>query len=48
MSFMRKSLIEHAPLKKVNKKQLKLKTKPWVKPHIQKLIKYRDKLLRKL
>ena len=30
-------VIEHAPLKKANKKQLKLKTKPWVNPHIQKL-----------
>ena len=42
------AVIEHAPLKKVNKKQLKLKTKPWVNPYIQKLIKYREKLLRKL
>ena len=42
------AVIEHAPLKKVNKKQLKLKTKPWVNPYIQKRIKYRDKLLRKL
>ena len=37
------AVIEHAPLKKVNKKQLKLKTKPWVNPYIKKLIKYRDK-----
>ena len=40
--------IHHAPLKKVNKKQLKLQSKPWVTLHIQKLIKHRDKLLRKL
>ena len=39
---------EHAPLKKVNKKQLKLRSKPWVTPYIQNLIKHRDKLLRKL
>ena len=36
------------PLKKVNKKQLKLRLKPWVNSHIQKLIKHREKLLRKL
>ena len=36
----------HAPIKKVNKKQLKLR--PWITPRIQKLIKHRDKLLRKL
>ena len=42
------AVIEHAPLKKVNKKQVKLKTKPWVNRYIQKLIKYRNKLLRKL
>ena len=35
-------------MKKVNQKQLKLRAKPWVNPHIQKLINYRDKLLRKL
>ena len=42
------TVIQHAPLKKVNQKQLKLRTKPWVNPHIKKLINYRDKLLRKL
>ena len=39
---------QHVPLKKVNQKQLKLRAKPWVNPHIQKLINYRDKLLRKI
>ena len=42
------TVIQHIPLKKVNQKQLKLRAKPWVNPHIQKLINYRDKLLRKL
>ena len=42
------TVIEHVPLKKVNKKQLKLRLKPWVNSHIQKLIKHREKLLRKL
>ena len=39
---------EHVPLKKVNKKQLKLRSNPWVTPYIQNLIKRRYKLLRKL
>ena len=39
---------EHVPLKKVNRKQLKLRSRPWVTPYIQNLIKHRDKLLRKL
>ena len=34
------TVIEHVPLKKVNKKQLKLRLKPWVNSHIQKLIKH--------
>ena len=38
----------HAPPKKMNKKDFRLHEKPWVTPKIQKLIKYRDKLLRKL
>ena len=42
------TVIHHAPMKKVNKKQLKLRSKPWITLHIQKLIKHRDKLLRKL
>ena len=42
------ALIErHAPLKKVSKKNLKLKSKPWINDNIQKLIKYRDRLSRK-
>ena len=42
------TVIHHAPMKKVNKKKLKLRSKPWITPHIQKLIKREDKLLRKL
>ena len=38
----------HAPPKKMNKKDLKLHEKPWVTLKIQELIKYRDKLLQKL
>ena len=39
---------EHVSFKKVNKQQLKLRSKPWVTLYIQNLIKHRDKLLRKL
>ena len=39
---------EHVPLKTVNTQQLKIRSKPWVTPYIQNLIKHRDKLLRKL
>ena len=42
------TVVQHVPLKKVNHKQLKLRSKPWVNLHIQKLIKHRDRLLRKL
>ena len=36
----------HAPVKKLNKKDLKLLEKPWINPKIQRLMKYRDKWLR--
>ena len=38
----------HVPVKKINKKDPKLYSKPWVNPKIQRLIKYRNKLLHKL
>ena len=38
----------HAPSKKMNKRDLKLHEKPWITSKIQKLIKHREKLLRKL
>ena len=34
----------HAPLKKLNAKEIKLKSKPWITPEISKMIKIRDKL----
>ena len=37
----------HAPFKKVNKYKLKLKTKPWITPGIQKSISVKNKLLKK-
>ena len=40
--------IKHVPLKKVTPKQLKLRSKPWIDFHTQKLIKHRDRLLHKL
>ena len=38
----------HLPKRKVSKKRLKLKTKPWITAQIIKLMTYRDNLLRKL
>ena len=38
----------HVPIKKLSKKDLKFLSKPWINLKIQRLIKYRDKLLRKL
>ena len=38
----------HVPIKKLNKKDLKFLSKPWINPKIQPLIKYHDKLLHKL
>ena len=32
----------HAPIKKVNKKEVKLKSKPWITPYICKLIDRRN------
>ena len=37
----------HVPLKKLNKKELRLIAKPWITPDIIKTIKARDRLLRK-
>ena len=42
------TVIEHALLRKVTPKQLKLRSKPWINTHIQKLIRQRDRPLRKL
>ena len=38
----------HVPVTKMNKKDLKLHSKPWVNQKIQRLVKYHDKLHRKL
>ena len=37
----------HAPLKKVNKYNLKFKTKPWITPALQKSISIKNNLLKK-
>ena len=37
----------HAPLKKLNKKQIKLKSKPWINGYILKMINHRERLFRK-
>ena len=39
---------KHAPLKKLTKKELKLRNKPWINGRIQKMMRLRDKALKKL
>ena len=38
----------HVPKKKVTRRNLKLRTKPWINGEIQKLMSYRDKLFIKM
>ena len=38
----------HVPKKKVTKRDLKLRTKPWLNAEIQKLMHYRDKYFQKM
>ncbi len=43
------SIVEkHAPLKKLTKKDIRLQNKPWINSKIRKMMKFRDKLLKKL
>ena len=44
---MTEVLDKHVPLRKLNKKQLRLQSKPWITPGILNSIKRRDMLLRK-
>ena len=37
----------HVPIKKFSKREVKFKTKPWINPGIQKMMKIRDQMLRK-
>ena len=39
---------KHAPLKKLTKKELKLRNKPWINSRIQKMMQLREKALKKL
>ena len=39
---------QHVPTKRMTKNDIKFHSKPWINPKIQRLINYRDKLLRKL
>ena len=41
-------VVRHAPLKKLNKKQIKLQSKPWISKEILKQIKDRNKLFVKM
>ena len=38
----------HAPLKKLTKRDIKLRNKPWINGKIQKMMRIRDRLLKKL
>ena len=38
----------HAPLKKLTKRDIKLRNEPWISSKIQKLMRIRDRILRKL
>ena len=39
---------KHAPLKKLTKNDLKLRNKPWINSRIQKMMRLRDKLLKRV
>ena len=39
---------KHAPIKKRNGKEIKLKDKPWINSRIQKMMRIRDRVLQKL
>ena len=39
---------KHAPLKKLSKKEIKLRNKPWINSRIQKMMRLRDKTLKNL
>ena len=47
LSNLDKLVKTHAPLKKLTKKEVKLRNKPWINGKIQKMIRIKDKLLKK-
>ena len=47
MSLINEILDKHMPWRKLNKKEIRLQTKPWITNGILNSIKRRDKLLRK-
>ena len=48
MTTINNIIDKHAPLRKANKKELKLQQKPWITPGIIRSIKERDKIFRKI
>ena len=48
LSNLDKLVKTHAPLKKLTKKEVKLRNKPWINSKIQKMMRIKDKLLKKL
>ena len=41
------SVLHHVPFKQTTPRELRLKSKPWIDHYIQKMMQYRDRLLRK-
>lgn len=48
LSNLDKLVKTHAPLKKLTKKDVKLRNKPWINSKIQKMMRIKDRLLKKL
>ena len=47
LSILDELVKNHAPLKKLSKKDIKFRNKPWINGRIQKMMRIRDRLLRK-
>ena len=43
---MSSCVFQHVPFKQTTSRELRLKSKPWINPYIQKVMQYRDRLLR--
>ena len=40
-------ILQHVPFKQTTPRDLRPKSKPWINPYIQKMMQYRDRLLKK-
>ena len=48
LSSLEKLVKTHAPLKKLTKNDIKFRNKPWINGKIQKMMRIRDNLLKKI